>query len=348
MEFTGERLVPDNERSGDLYHEHIVRYLLAAQLARGRRVLDAGCGAGYGSALLAQSGALSVLGIDIAAEAVDYARRHYQQAGLAYAVHDVTSSLPAAPFDLIVSFEVIEHLDNPAALARAAAEALTADGIFTVSTPNAATYPPGNPFHKHEMGVDEFLALLGLSFPALALFEQDYCTTLALRPSASPVGQAFLPDATTARPVGQAFLPDDAAAHSVGQALSPGITPSSPDAATAGVTCYRFLPAPARAPQQPDYYVAVCALNSDALHGALRLLQSIVYELPADRLGERTRAVISLQNTLEEKNAYTARLEDDLRRQGVWANGLEQQVKTLRKTWYVRLFGKLGRLPGQR
>ena len=70
MDFTGERLLPDQQRDDDLYYEHLARYMFAAALARGRRVLDAGCGAGYGAALLASSGAHSVTAIDIAPEAV--------------------------------------------------------------------------------------------------------------------------------------------------------------------------------------------------------------------------------------------------------------------------------------
>ena len=51
-EFTGERLIP-GEVDIDLLNEHMARYHFAVRLARGKRVLDAGCGAGYGSAELA-------------------------------------------------------------------------------------------------------------------------------------------------------------------------------------------------------------------------------------------------------------------------------------------------------
>ena len=72
-EFTGERLIP-GEVDVDLLNEHMARYAFAARLARGKRVLDAGCGAGYGSAELAQT-ATSVVGVDVAEEAVEFARR---------------------------------------------------------------------------------------------------------------------------------------------------------------------------------------------------------------------------------------------------------------------------------
>src|ERR1039457_3871319 len=76
FEFTGERVIP-GQVDTDLLNEHLARYAFAARLARGKRVLDAGCGAGYGAADLAQS-ALSVVGADIAAEAVTFARERYR------------------------------------------------------------------------------------------------------------------------------------------------------------------------------------------------------------------------------------------------------------------------------
>jgi len=68
MEFTGERVIP-GQVDPDLLNEHLARYAFAARLARGKRVLDAGCGAGYGSAELVKS-ALSVVGVDAAADPV--------------------------------------------------------------------------------------------------------------------------------------------------------------------------------------------------------------------------------------------------------------------------------------
>src|SRR3954454_2458666 len=108
-EFTGERIIP-GEVDVDLLNEHLARYAFAARLARGKRVLDAGCGAGYGSAELAHA-AQTVIGADVAAEAVDVAREHYRLPNL----HFEQASCAALPhrdsvFDLIVAFEVIEHL----------------------------------------------------------------------------------------------------------------------------------------------------------------------------------------------------------------------------------------------
>src|SRR5881398_401803 len=91
-EFTGERLIP-GEVDVDLLNEHMARYHFAVRLARAKRVLDAGCGAGYGSAELADV-AERVTGIDIAAEAMEYARAHYARPNLSFE----QASCTALPF----------------------------------------------------------------------------------------------------------------------------------------------------------------------------------------------------------------------------------------------------------
>src|SRR5947207_16020697 len=81
-EFTGERIIP-GEVDVDLLNEHLARYAFAARLARGKRVLDAGCGAGYGSAELAHS-AQNVIGIDVSADALTFARANYRLPNLTF------------------------------------------------------------------------------------------------------------------------------------------------------------------------------------------------------------------------------------------------------------------------
>src|SRR3954463_118570 len=69
-----ERFDPTNMRGDLVEAEHLARYAWAGALAPGRRVLDAGCGLGYGAAMLADARAESVAAVDVAAEIVDVAR----------------------------------------------------------------------------------------------------------------------------------------------------------------------------------------------------------------------------------------------------------------------------------
>src|SRR5919109_2012590 len=99
--------------NGLIAAEHLARYWLAANLASGLEVLDAGCGVGYGTEMIAGAGASRVVGVDLSAEAIATAS---ERAGeLAdFQVADVRD-LPfnEGAFDLVVCFEVLEHLEDP-------------------------------------------------------------------------------------------------------------------------------------------------------------------------------------------------------------------------------------------
>lgn len=175
-EFTGERVIP-GQVNNDLWSEHVARYALAARFARGRRVLDLGCGTGYGTADLAKV-ASSAMGLDLAPEAIAYAARHFPSArfltGSANAVPFVTAS-----FDLVTAFEVIEHLHDWRALLSEARRVLESNGLLIVSTPNKRYYAEAransgpNPFHQHEFEFSEFRLALGEFFPNVRILFQD-------------------------------------------------------------------------------------------------------------------------------------------------------------------------------
>lgn len=195
LSFTGERLVP-GKVDADLYQEHLARYVFAEPLAKGRRVLDAGCGVGYGAQRLARC-AQHVEAVDNSPEAIAYARAQYRSANLVYAVADVTAlPFPAGAFDLAVAFELIEHLTDPRLFLRELARVLRPDGLALISTPNRTTYSdarPGyvNPFHIREYYAEEFLALLRETFPAVRLLQQNY-SQVQMFADASNAGESRL------------------------------------------------------------------------------------------------------------------------------------------------------------
>jgi SAM-dependent methyltransferase len=186
-EFTGERLIP-GQVDVDLLNEHMARYAFAARLARGKRVLDAGCGAGYGSAELAPA-ALSVIGIDVAPEAVELARSNYQQPNLEFELGSCTA-LPhgEGAFDLVVAFEVIEHLENWREFLLEVRRVLAPGGQFVVSTPNKQYYTESrgaqgaNPFHVHEFDFTEFGDELRAIFPHVLLFLENHVEGVTFQP----------------------------------------------------------------------------------------------------------------------------------------------------------------------
>lgn len=177
LPFTGERFTPECER--EIAYEHWHRYAFARSLARGRRALDAACGEGYGSAMLARAGATAVLGVDLDPASVAHAVRRYRGLpGLRFEQADATrlEALPDAAFDLVVSFETLEHVQDQERLLDGLARVLAPGGVLLVSTPDRPNYtPPGsapNPFHVRELDLAEFEALLAARFPARRLYGQ--------------------------------------------------------------------------------------------------------------------------------------------------------------------------------
>jgi 2-polyprenyl-3-methyl-5-hydroxy-6-metoxy-1,4-benzoquinol methylase len=167
-----ERFDPVQMRGSIIEAEHRARYHWASSVARGRRVLDAGCGMAYGSALLAAAGASDVTGVDWAEEVLDDARRA-MPAGVELVAGDVTDlGFDDGAFDLIVSFEVIEHLDQPDLALDEFRRLLAPGGLLVVSSPNRDVYTPGNPHHVHEYTPAELHAAIAGRFAHVAMRRQ--------------------------------------------------------------------------------------------------------------------------------------------------------------------------------
>lgn len=199
--FTGERFLP--ACTGEIAYEHWHRYAFARRFAAGKRVLDAACGEGYGSALLGTE-ATSVVGVDIDVSAIAHASERYGEGDRVRFVTGSCSALPLpdASVDAVVSFETIEHLDaadQPKMLAEFA-RVLKPDGLLVISSPNKRLYSDArgyvNEFHRHELYRDGLAALLGESFPAQSWYHQRVTPWSAIWPE-HPAGdaEAWLGDA---------------------------------------------------------------------------------------------------------------------------------------------------------
>ena len=171
LKATGERLMPELQHGEVVHAEHLARYQVAAQLAESRRVLDAACGEGYGTSLLAAAGAKSAVGIDLDSRAVAHARRRYPDAEF---IQGDVRQVPfeGGAFDLVVSFETIEHIADPAAVLDELGRVLAQDGWLLISTPNKTQYLVENEFHEREFSHEEFVDLLQARFSSVELLLQ--------------------------------------------------------------------------------------------------------------------------------------------------------------------------------
>jgi SAM-dependent methyltransferase len=157
--FTGERLHAGSSLFGVDLARHRAAYGFAASLADDRQVLDLGCGSGYGAHELSYAAGSLV--------AVDRVRPDpASRAGNARFVRADIAGLPIAPasFDLVVSFQVIEHLEDPTVYLDAMARLARPGGTVLITTPNILTSDRVNPFHIHEYESDELKGIIEAHF----------------------------------------------------------------------------------------------------------------------------------------------------------------------------------------
>lgn len=181
-----ERIVPGTVDWKLGYGDHIQRYRFAGRWVEGRRVLDAGCGVGYGASLLSDAGAREVVAVDISDQALAIARERFDRDNVTLVCDDCETLAHLAAdggFEVIVAMESIEHFERPDAFLARCVELLAPDGVFICSTPNSlrtAKRPdgsPANPYHVWEYTEEEFRRLLSRYFQTVRIYHQ--CKTSA-------------------------------------------------------------------------------------------------------------------------------------------------------------------------
>ncbi len=291
-EFTGERVVP-GQVDVDLWNEHRSRYLFAARLCGNKRVLEIGCGTGYGSAELA-SVARSVIALDVAPEAVAHAATNFPRPNLHFlCANAVRLPLPDKSADLVVAFEIIEHLADWTALLSEARRVLQPLGQFLVSTPNKHFYAEArrhsgpNPFHVHEFDFQQFREELSRFFPHVSLFLQNHGAAIVFQPVDPPTGaQVSLDSSSTAPQESNFFL---AVCASTAQTGSPAFV---------------HMPSTANLLRERSQHII-------KLEGELATKNDWLEKVKAEHqaLVERFR---DLKKELEERNAWAEELNSEL------------------------------------
>ncbi len=168
LPLTGERTAPGVWHEQYWYARHLAAYEYLLPHCAGRSVLDAGCGSGYGAALVRSAGARRVAGLDYDAAAVAHAARRYPAVAFGRA-NLVRLPLVDDAVDVLLSLQVVEHIWTPQELLAEAARVLRPGGVLAMSTPNRRTFSPGlargarptNPFHVRELDGAELVDLVG-------------------------------------------------------------------------------------------------------------------------------------------------------------------------------------------
>lgn len=163
------------------HKEHILRYNWVKQFVENKTVLDIACGTGYGSFLLATEGnAVSVTGCDIDPKTIQYASFRNKHENLDFQVQNAESFSFNKTYDVVISFETIEHLEKPELFLQCVNQVLDVNGSFYISTPishKAMDYKPENVYHLIEWGFGQFHEFVSKYFRIEHVFLQVYRST---------------------------------------------------------------------------------------------------------------------------------------------------------------------------
>jgi ubiquinone/menaquinone biosynthesis C-methylase UbiE len=361
-DFTGERVVP-GQVDVDLWNEHIARYAFASRYVPGCRVLDAACGTGYGASALARV-AESVVGIDLAEEAVVWGSKHFPAENLRWTRCSCTH-LPfrSESFDAVIAFEVIEHVADWQRLIEEARRVLAPHGRFIVSTPNKSFYAKTrelegpNPYHVHEFEFDEFRRALRAVFPRVSMFLEDHAEAVAFR---------GLQDADTAEVVVEGIDADPATASFY-------VAVCSMEALTAPPTAFVYVPRAANMLAEKLAHIerldeevrTKTAWIEEGQRDHLALLEKFrALEADLERsnrwaealneeLTQKNQRIVALQDELRQAQSdaqfHISRLETELEARGAELNACLDRVNTLdgilqlaQTSRWVRLGRKIG------
>lgn len=218
----GERMIVGNMWG---YWEHLSIYCFALPFAAGRRVLDAGSGAGYGAAYLARHGA-QVLPLDAGAVAIQHSRERYAGDPVTFEVADLNAPLPAGDevFDLVFSSNVFEHVARVDLLAAECARVLKPDGVAVIAVPPICSAMSmaadmENQFHVHHIPPSAWEAKLRRSFHEVTLHNHCHAGDFA-NPVLHEAQMRLPPDQVTIRETDFAFTKMTAAAMDAGGSIT--------------------------------------------------------------------------------------------------------------------------------
>ena len=187
-----ERIVPGTIEWEAFYANHIGRYNFAINqrnFEEKLNILDAACGVGYGSNYLSRKLNCSVTAIDRSTEALKIANALFNASNINFLeddCHTLASAASNGPYDVIVSFETLEHLPHPEKFLESCFQNLKVNGDLIISTPNQLiSSPNGNltwEYHEKEYTPAEFMEiLLSTGFSNIKLYGQKLTETGKLR-----------------------------------------------------------------------------------------------------------------------------------------------------------------------
>lgn len=167
---TGERDTPHELEIQPRFMREMAMYQFCLSFVKGKKVVDLGCGEGYGAAYLA-SEAEKVIGIDTSHEAMTDAKRKYNLPNLCFEVMDVNYlQYYGDYFDVAISMAVIEHLKDYCRHINEAHRVLKGSGLFILGALNGSLSLGEDAFHYKEFSAEELRKLLQGRFSTVEIY----------------------------------------------------------------------------------------------------------------------------------------------------------------------------------
>lgn len=286
MKFTGERYIPSEQ--GEIRLEHFHRYTSILGMIAKKDVLDLSCGEGYGSYLMSDHAAY-VTGVDISKETINHAVKKYKKSNLTFVECDALELVfPSNSFDVVVSFETIEHLTDQHKMVKEIKRVLRPGGKLLISSPNKSVYSADdaeNEFHQKELNFQEIEKLLKDSFRFVNFYGQRLMIGSVIQPlhSAPKTAEIFSDD---------------------------------------GDRIFNEAPMIAN----PKYFIAVCSDRKSSLKSiAMSTLYPTNLDLLNHYVGFAKWAKI-MNSTVAERDAQIIDYNQKIEEVSVWAQSLKQQL----------------------
>lgn len=189
LEPTGERVLEDAYMQSlgtyTIYAMHAASYAFVQAMCTGKKVLDFGCGSGYGTQRISRV-AREICGVDVAGDAIEYAKARYRSDNLHFQQINTSPPLPfpAASFDVILSFQVIEHVSDDDTYLREARRLLKPGGTLVVITPDRKNrllpyQKPWNRWHLREYDMTQLAAKVSKHFQLIQELRMGARTEIA-------------------------------------------------------------------------------------------------------------------------------------------------------------------------
>lgn len=159
--------------------DHLLRYLWVRGVCAQKRVLDVACGTGFGSAILSHGNAKAVIGVDKSAETIETCREAWSLPNLTFEA-GTFEALPKAnfePFEVIISFETLEHLSDPQGAVGICKDLLCRDGLFVGSVPGELDALEENEYHLQSFNRPELESMLRSVFRQVKIYRQSFAVS---------------------------------------------------------------------------------------------------------------------------------------------------------------------------